>query len=389
MRALHAWLSRDEMQQLYPQFLQKGGYYPTPSYLLDVLHAFLTHQPLPSLDNYNTQTNASETKTKGIRLFRTVSSKSLQREQEKHTESENGEKIYRCSCGGVYDENEDGAFWIGCGDGTLGDGCGRWFHGECVGVTPELAELIPTFYCSECRAKRRVQQTNTQFVSIPLEEKYFHPQQQHQQPHTQSQTQQRETSLKYNNDNTNTHHYTCSSNVLPTSQIVQNANGRFHVSSSHELTHYSSPTMSHTSVILNAPFVSQTQLVPSDPLANLYAVANTSNIETLTPASSTQTSSFPFSIQPYSRHVYRSPTVLMTPQQTAISSSSLSHTATVTGPTSSTTSTLPSLDAGPSQKRKPNDQQTPNDSQYIGSISFNSVDPSLQLFSSHYNDFYS
>jgi len=33
---------------------------------------------------------------------------------------------------------------IGC------DGCKNWFHGRCVGITPQQAETIDNYYCSDC-----------------------------------------------------------------------------------------------------------------------------------------------------------------------------------------------------------------------------------------------
>jgi COMPASS component SPP1 len=30
------------------------------------------------------------------------------------------------------------------------DGCDNWFHGECVNITEEEAELLPEYYCYFC-----------------------------------------------------------------------------------------------------------------------------------------------------------------------------------------------------------------------------------------------
>jgi len=46
-----------------------------------------------------------------------------------------------CVCRRPYDERE---FMIGC------DGCKNWFHGRCVGITPQQAETIDNYYCGDC-----------------------------------------------------------------------------------------------------------------------------------------------------------------------------------------------------------------------------------------------
>ncbi|KAJ3121667.1 hypothetical protein HK098_003491 [Nowakowskiella sp. JEL0407] len=41
--------------------------------------------------------------------------------------------------------SDDSEFMVGC------DGCEEWFHGNCVGMTPEMMELVPEYYCPICR----------------------------------------------------------------------------------------------------------------------------------------------------------------------------------------------------------------------------------------------
>lgn len=44
---------------------------------------------------------------------------------------------------------DDGHLWIGC------DHCERWFHGRCVGMTPEKAEEIEHYMCPGCSYKSK------------------------------------------------------------------------------------------------------------------------------------------------------------------------------------------------------------------------------------------
>ncbi|XP_047067318.1 PHD finger protein ALFIN-LIKE 4-like [Lolium rigidum] len=44
---------------------------------------------------------------------------------------------------------DDGHFWIGC------DHCERWFHGRCVGMTPEKADEIERYMCPGCSYKSK------------------------------------------------------------------------------------------------------------------------------------------------------------------------------------------------------------------------------------------
>ncbi|RKP23684.1 hypothetical protein SYNPS1DRAFT_5089, partial [Syncephalis pseudoplumigaleata] len=44
----------------------------------------------------------------------------------------------------VYDEQR---FMILC------DGCGQWFHGDCVDVEEATAEFLDKYYCPHCTGK--------------------------------------------------------------------------------------------------------------------------------------------------------------------------------------------------------------------------------------------
>jgi hypothetical protein len=38
----------------------------------------------------------------------------------------------------------DDELWVSC------DGCGGWFHPECVGLDPNDVHLLPSYFCKEC-----------------------------------------------------------------------------------------------------------------------------------------------------------------------------------------------------------------------------------------------
>ncbi|KAI9139504.1 hypothetical protein BKA69DRAFT_1030426, partial [Paraphysoderma sedebokerense] len=46
-----------------------------------------------------------------------------------------------CICRKGYDGVE---FMIGC------DGCEEWFHGSCIGLNPQDATQVTTYYCPSC-----------------------------------------------------------------------------------------------------------------------------------------------------------------------------------------------------------------------------------------------
>ncbi|KAL5649889.1 hypothetical protein ACJX0J_040698, partial [Zea mays] len=50
------------------------------------------------------------------------------------------------TCGGMYSEN--GVFWI------CFDICDKWYHGDCVCITPVEAKHIDQYSCPACSNKR-------------------------------------------------------------------------------------------------------------------------------------------------------------------------------------------------------------------------------------------
>ena len=56
------------------------------------------------------------------------------------------DQAYLCgTCGGRYSNEE---FWIGC------DICEKWYHGDCVRITPAKADYIKQYKCPACSNKR-------------------------------------------------------------------------------------------------------------------------------------------------------------------------------------------------------------------------------------------
>ena len=52
-------------------------------------------------------------------------------------------KKYYCSnCEALYDDDNEDEYWIGCEE------CDAWFHGDCVGVTPDNEP--DKYYCASC-----------------------------------------------------------------------------------------------------------------------------------------------------------------------------------------------------------------------------------------------
>lgn len=53
-----------------------------------------------------------------------------------------------------FDTNVDLSFrfYVGC------DLCNNWFHGDCVGITEEMAKSLSEFVCSECTHARESQE---------------------------------------------------------------------------------------------------------------------------------------------------------------------------------------------------------------------------------------
>ncbi|KAF8019260.1 hypothetical protein BT93_G0053 [Corymbia citriodora subsp. variegata] len=51
-----------------------------------------------------------------------------------------------CGCCGLICEGDE--FWIFC------DSCNRWYHGDCVDMTPDIAGLMKRYTCPNCSRKR-------------------------------------------------------------------------------------------------------------------------------------------------------------------------------------------------------------------------------------------
>ena len=60
------------------------------------------------------------------------------------------EAVFKCAaCEETY-MADDGHLWIGC------DHCERWFHGKCVGISPEKAEEIERYMCPGCSYRSKI-----------------------------------------------------------------------------------------------------------------------------------------------------------------------------------------------------------------------------------------
>ncbi|KAG8100243.1 hypothetical protein GUJ93_ZPchr0013g36536 [Zizania palustris] len=66
-------------------------------------------------------------------------------------DEEHNDETFCGTCDGRYYSDE---FWIGC------DTCDRWFHGECVRITPEKAEHIMHYKCPECKSSKKSRKYN-------------------------------------------------------------------------------------------------------------------------------------------------------------------------------------------------------------------------------------
>lgn len=60
---------------------------------------------------------------------------------------------------GTESESDINYDWIAC------DGCNEWFHIDCVGLSKNESEEIPTWFCSECKTGHPVPETNDQVSS--------------------------------------------------------------------------------------------------------------------------------------------------------------------------------------------------------------------------------
>lgn len=46
------------------------------------------------------------------------------------------------------------------------DICDEWFHGDCIGITPETAEQIKKYVCIECKEEMEIGMNN--YISISV-----------------------------------------------------------------------------------------------------------------------------------------------------------------------------------------------------------------------------
>ncbi|KAL6539238.1 PHD finger protein ALFIN-LIKE 5 [Orobanche gracilis] len=68
-------------------------------------------------------------------------------DEEEDDDDEHGETLCG-ACGDNYASGDD-TFWICC------DICEKWFHGECVKITPARAEHIKQYKCPSCSSNKR------------------------------------------------------------------------------------------------------------------------------------------------------------------------------------------------------------------------------------------
>src|SRR5689334_17396378 len=47
------------------------------------------------------------------------------------------------------------------------DSCNEWFHGECIGITQEMASRMTKYWCKECRDEKQGNIRVMAFWSLP------------------------------------------------------------------------------------------------------------------------------------------------------------------------------------------------------------------------------
>ncbi|AED92854.1 PHD finger protein ALFIN-LIKE 5 [Arabidopsis thaliana] len=109
---------------------------------------------MPSSANQNGNRSKSNSKMRGLesKSSKTIHAKDEEEgleleegeEEEDEDEDEHGETL----CGACGDNYASDEFWICC------DMCEKWFHGECVKITPARAEHIKHYKCPTCSNKR-------------------------------------------------------------------------------------------------------------------------------------------------------------------------------------------------------------------------------------------
>ena len=69
-----------------------------------------------------------------------------------------------CICQTPYDESK---FYIGC------DECGDWLHGACVGINPDDAQNIDSYFCPRCKKDDQSFEEKDASLSFRLEDEHF------------------------------------------------------------------------------------------------------------------------------------------------------------------------------------------------------------------------
>uniref|UniRef100_A0A804RIA5 PHD finger protein ALFIN-LIKE n=1 Tax=Zea mays TaxID=4577 RepID=A0A804RIA5_MAIZE len=105
-------------------------------------------QPKAHNTNYETKSSSIKEPSSSSKL----AEQPLPKKERQIIKEDGGDKdeAFLCgTCGGMYSEN--GVFWIGC------DICDKWYHGDCVRITPAEAKHIDQYGCPACSNKRNIE----------------------------------------------------------------------------------------------------------------------------------------------------------------------------------------------------------------------------------------
>lgn len=106
-------------------------------------------KPLKKEGTANNNSSQSKAKSSGKARSAEVEKKPAKKQEEPEDEEEDdeeGAETFCGICGGLYNASE---FWIGC------DVCEKWYHGNCVKITPAKAEQIKQYKCPACSKRAR------------------------------------------------------------------------------------------------------------------------------------------------------------------------------------------------------------------------------------------